>query len=239
MGPALYLKVFPAFELVHDRQIFVPTLVLGIALAAGLKKFCAGSGKVWPLLVVGVLLVAATAENVVYQGVWKNDLTLFQRAVELTPNNDRALVNLGVNKLRAGEEQEGIALLQRALLLNPNNAFAWLDLGLFASSHNDLPAAALHFEKAVALEPRPYWWILLAQTQYRLGHIPEAEQAATQAAAQNPAEEAAHLILGLVRLEQNNPAGAIREFNTELHFYPGELAAQQGLQTAQQRLNAH
>src|ERR1039458_10234683 len=34
----LYLKLFPDFELVHDRYLYLPTIALGVALAAGLKK---------------------------------------------------------------------------------------------------------------------------------------------------------------------------------------------------------
>ncbi|MDR3762546.1 MAG: tetratricopeptide repeat protein [Acidobacteriota bacterium] len=238
--PPLYLKLFPAFELVHDRYLFIPTIALGMGLAALLQHYepklrARGVGQgIAPL--VALVLLAAAAETVAYQGAWADDLTLFTRAVETTPGNDRALVNLGVNQLQRGNVQEGAVLLQRALALNPGNALALFDLGNVAWNGNNLPAAASYFERAAAIEPHPEWLIMLAKADYRMNRFADVEQAASQALARNPAEPGAHFMLGLARYNQGDTASAAREFSAELSLFPQETAARQALQALGQEM---
>jgi protein O-mannosyl-transferase len=249
----LYLKLFPDFELVHDRYLYLPTIALGIALAAGLKKLsgttpagmthqrtavkCAG-------IAIVLVLIALAGETISYQGVWQDDIHLFQRAVALTPRNARALVNLGVAKLMLGNYNEGSALLKRSLEIQPDNAFALFDLGNAAWNNNDAATAESFIQKAVALESHSNWLVILASAEFKLGKLAEAEQAAREAIAIDPAEPGAHFILGVVRLTQGDSATAIREISTERRLNPGNSSARQALQLAQeqfakQHLSAH
>lgn len=236
----LYLKLFPDFELVHDRYLYIPSIALGVALAGGLKALLSVTPKrlTRNCLVIGaaVLVAAAAAETIVYQGVWQNDMNLFQRAVELTPRNARALVNLGVNKLTRGNYQEGTALLKRSLEIQPDNAFALFDLGNAALNSNDPATAESYFEKAVELEAHPRWLVLLASAEFKLGKLQEAELAAQQAIVVDPNERGAHLLLGGIRLQQGDPASAVREISSELQLNPGNQAALQALRFAQEQL---
>ncbi len=234
----LYLKLFPEFELVHDRYLYLPTIALGVALAAGLKELSGTTTK--PIIrnflaiATAVLLISAAVETISYEGVWQNDITLFQRAVAFTPRNARALVNLGVNKLEQGNYPEGTALLKRSLEIQPDNAFALFDLGNAAWNNNDAAGAESYIEKAVALEARPKWLVLLAAAQFKLGKLQEAELAVQQAIAIDPTWQGAHLLLGGVRLAQGDSATAVREFNTELQLNPGDPTALRALQLAQE-----
>jgi tetratricopeptide (TPR) repeat protein len=168
--------------------------------------------------------------------VWQDDAHLFQRGVALTPLNARALVNLGVVKLKQGNYPEGIALLKRSLEIQPNNAFALFDLGNAAWNNNDPAATASYVEKAVALESHANWWVILALAKFKLGNVPGAEWAARQAIAINPAEPGAHLLLGGLRLAQGDSATAVQEISTELQLDPGNPSARKALQVAKERL---
>lgn len=236
----LYLKLFPDFELVHDRYLFLPTIAFGVALAAGLKALSSkanGRLTVYGLTIfTTVLLTASAADTIHYQGVWQNDTTLFQRAVDLTPNNARALVNLGVAKLQKGSYLEGTVLLKRALEIQPTNAFAIFDLGNAAWESNDPATAEIYLERAVALEPHPNWWMLLASTKLKLGKPTEAERDVRQALAIDPNVPGAHLLLGAAHLTQGDWMPAVREFSTELQLNPSDSSARQGLQVAQEQL---
>ncbi len=243
----LYLKLFPDFELVHDRYLYVPTIALGVALAAGLKKLsgAAPAGTTperhaanYPAIATAVLILvtALAAETISYQGVWQDDAHLFQRGVALTPRNSRALVNLGVAKLQQGNYSEGTRLLKRALEIQPDNAFALFDLGNAAWNNNDAAATESYVQKALALESHSNWWVILASAKFKLGKLPEAEWAVRQAIAINPAEPGAHLLLGAVRLAQGDSATAVQEISTELQLNPGNPSVRQALQVAQEQL---
>ena len=241
----LYLKLFPDFELVHDRYLYLPTIALGVALAAGLKNLFAATpaGTTherhranYLVIATVVLVTASAAETVSYQGVWQDDTHLFQRGVALTPRNARALVNLGVAKLQQGNYPEGAALLKRSLEIQPDNALALFDLGNAAWNKNDAAAAESYVQKAVALESHSNWWVLLASAEFKLGKLPEAEWAVRQAIAIDPAEPGAHLLLGGVRLAQGDSATAVQEIGTELQLNPGNPSARQALQVAQEQL---
>jgi tetratricopeptide (TPR) repeat protein len=177
------------------------------------------------------------AETISYQGVWQDDAHLFQRGVALTPRNPRALVNLGVAKLQQGNYTEGSALLKRSLDIQPDNAFALFDLGKAAlSNNNDTTAAESYMQRAVELESHATWWVALASVKFNLGKLPEAEWAARQAIAIDPAVPGAHFVLGAARLAQHDPATAVQEISTELRLDPNNASARQGLQIAQEQL---
>src|SRR5208283_3165704 len=168
------------FELVHDRYLYVPSIALGIALAAILNQLSVSvslqSRAVKNGLVVAALLVpiALAAETISYEGVWQDDDHLFQRAIELTPRNARALVNLAVAKLQQGNYTEGSALLKRSLEIQPDNAFALFDLGNAAWINNDAVATETYVERALALESHPNWWVILGSAKFKLGKVSEA-----------------------------------------------------------------
>ncbi len=241
----LYLKLFPDFELVHDRYLFLPTIALGIAVAAGLRKLLGrslvatsrqGQTATYLTIATAVLVTAAAAETISYEGVWQDDAHLFQRAVVLTPRNARALVNLGVVKLKTGSYQEGTALLERSLEIQPYNAFALFDLGNAAWKNDDATDAEQYVERAVALESHANWWVVLAGAKFKLGKLPDAEWAARQALAMNPSEPGAHLLLGAVRLSQGDPKTAAQEFSAELQLNPADISALQALRVAREQL---
>lgn len=238
----LYLKLFPDFELVHDRYLYLPTITLGIALAAGLKKLSAqtpvaGTRHPHPAkylaIATALWLTAFAVETILYQGVWQDDAHLFQRAVALTPRNARALVNLGVARLQQGNYAEGSALLKHSLEIQPDNAFALFDLGNAAWNNKDAATAEIYLEKAVALEAHSNWLVILASAKFKLGKLSQAEWAARQAIAVDPAEPGAHLLLGLVRLAEGDSTTAIQELSAELQLHPENSAARQALQVAQ------
>ena len=231
----LYLKLFLNFELVHDRYLYLPSIALGVALARLCQK--AGARRQSSAVVALVAILAlAIFETVLYQGVWRSDTTMFERAVELTPGNARAWVNLGVEYLQAGDLTKGSEMMRRALVIQPDNAFAWFDLGNVALRSGDSSTAAGYLRKAVALEPRPNWLVLLGGAQYQLNQLPEAAWSAQQAAAQNPSEPGVHLLLGAIRLKQGEPDAAAQDLSLELQLHPGNPNAEAAMREAQAQI---
>ena len=238
----LYLKLFPDFELVHDRYLYVPSIALGIALAYVLKQlsvsvpFQSRAVRKGLALITFIVPIALAAETISYEGVWQDDDHLFQRAIEITPRNARALVNLAVAKLQQGKYSEGTDLLRRSLEIQPNNAFALFDLGNVAWNNNDVVTTEFYVSKALALEPHANWWVILGSAKLKLGKTGEAEWAARQAIALDPTAPGGHFLLGAARLAERDPATAVQEIGIELQRDPANASARQALQAAEDQL---
>src|SRR5215475_2910505 len=54
----------------------------------------------------------------------------FRKALDLTPNSVREVLNYGLALLRAGDTQAGIAELQKAQKLDPKLPHTWWNLGV-------------------------------------------------------------------------------------------------------------
>ncbi|HEX8925102.1 MAG TPA: tetratricopeptide repeat protein [Terriglobales bacterium] len=230
----LYLKVFPDFELVHDRYLYIPSIALGIALAVVFMHFRGSQNRQTTVTAIAcVILAAAALQTLVYQGVWRSNLTLFERAVEMTPNNDRAIVNLAVARVDQGKLPEAKQLFLRALELRPDNAFALFDLGRLSADTNNPQVAVGYLKGALQIEARPEWMVILANEEYKLGNTTSANFWLRRALSIDPNTRGAHLGLGWLMLNQGNRGFAIREFMAELQLTPDDPNARYGLQVAQ------
>ena len=134
LAPALYVKALAPFELVHDRFLYAP--LVGFCIAAALVL---GGATQWieerlhlrllrPVAVVLVLLLSV--ESLKQMLWWQNNMTLFTRAVAVTPNNPRALGGLADANLAVGRYDEATRLLQQALVVDPRHGPA-----MFALDH--------------------------------------------------------------------------------------------------------
>jgi tetratricopeptide (TPR) repeat protein len=135
-----------------DRYAYVPLIGIYVCYAAILfasplrgivdHKIRIGIGALLTLF----LAVIARAE-VRY---WQNDVTLYQRALELDPTNPKALVNLATVKSQGGEIDEAKELYSRALAVDANDYHAHHNLGRLYSKLNDSESAIRHYKLAIA-----------------------------------------------------------------------------------------
>jgi tetratricopeptide (TPR) repeat protein len=92
--------------------------------------------------------------------VWmaKEAKELFEKALELNPNNDSTKVGLGSTYFFGGAGNEppmkGISLIREAVEKNPNNAYAVYMLGVGSFVSGQWPKAIERFEKVLQLEPQ-------------------------------------------------------------------------------------
>ena len=123
LAPALYVKALAPFELVHDRFLYAP--LVGFCIAAALVLGVAAQWieerlhcRVLPLVAV-VLVLLLSIESLKQMMWWQNNMTLFTRAVAVTPNNPRALGGLADANLALGRYDEAVGFLQQALVVDP------------------------------------------------------------------------------------------------------------------------
>jgi tetratricopeptide (TPR) repeat protein len=236
LGPALYLKAQAPFELVHDRFLYAP--LVGFCIAAALVLQWATqrieSRTQWrgyPLIAI-VLVLLLSIESLSQMVWWQNNLTLFTRAVAVTPNNPRALTGLAEAYLTVGHFDEAVPLLQRALAIDPRHSPALFCMGRIAWLRGDDADAEKYLIQALNIHPRYDIWLHLASVEMHRKQVDAAEDAVRQALAMNPTGLGAHAALGMILLSKGDRPGAAREFRQELRIYPQSDVARMGLERA-------
>jgi len=86
---------------------------------------------------------------------WKNDKTLWSRALKVTKNNYFAENNFG-NALFLENMQLAKSYFIRSIAINDKYADAHSNLGLVLFQEGNLEEAIVHFKKAISLEPYSY-----------------------------------------------------------------------------------
>lgn len=111
-------------QAVTDHFTYIPLTGLFIIIAWGIPGLLAGSGAVRSRRAVvsalGVLSVAALmVPAYVHVGYWRNSITLFTRAIEVTSDNSLAHNNLANALVENGEVREAIGHFHKALKFHP------------------------------------------------------------------------------------------------------------------------
>ena len=236
LAPVMYLKLFPPFELVHDRYLYISTIGLSIAAAAAITSLVSRAESLGIArlrgLTAALLIGVSAAATIGYESWWQSDVTLFKRALTVTPNNETVLTDLGVALMEHKQYQAGIGYLDQALQLDPNNSDAIFNRGRAAWEMGDNALALRCFERSLQLSPQPARWIYLASVDLRLGKPADAEFAARQALSLDPNAPNTHLAIGAALQAQGNKPAAIAEFEEEQRQHPDSQGARQMLQQA-------
>lgn len=128
-----------------DRYTYIPYIGLFICLAWGIPDLLAK----WPrprreavLWALGILLVGVCFwRTVVEVGYWNDGRVLFQRAIELNPNNEMAWLNLGLEYENLADNNQAITYFTRATEINNRFDLGWLNLGKARALKKDYPGA--------------------------------------------------------------------------------------------------
>lgn len=90
------------------------------------------------------------------QGKLDEASAVFQRVLQIDPNNAPALQNLGIVALRRDDAGAAQAALARALALNPRLPLALNTMGVVYARQNDFAHAVEMWNRAVEVDPRQY-----------------------------------------------------------------------------------
>jgi Flp pilus assembly protein TadD len=236
LAPALYLKVFPPMELVHDRFLYAPLVGFCIAAALVLHHLAeVAAAKLGVRLFVPaavalvVLMSLHSASEMLW---WRNNRTLFAHALTVTPNSQKALDGLAAAYIVRGDFPAAVPLLERSLQINPRNSRALFCIARMAWMQRDYDRAGQYLRKAIRVKPRYDMWLHLASVEMHRNQIDEAEHAARQALAMRSSGLGAHATLGAVLLAKGEREEAASEFRRELRNYPQNDVARKGLAQA-------
>jgi Tfp pilus assembly protein PilF len=234
--PLLDLSVLPVGEIAHDRYLYLPSIGFSILLAMALRRI--PSRKVtlwgWPAFQAGAVLALALALGIstsFQDRYWANDITLYTRGVERTPQNKLARTNLANALGEEGKYAEALALYHEVLAQDPSFWLAIYNTGYTSYRMGNLQQAEKYFERAIAVnsvDSDEYFYLGL--TWLKLGKTDAAERAVRHALKIQPGGLAYHFALGMILKLKGDIPGALAEFHEELKNFPGESGAEQQIE---------
>ena len=138
---------------IADRYAYLPFLGLFIMICWGLADWAERKHLPAVVLRSASIAVLAALGVVAYRqvGYWRDNVTLWTHAVQVTQGNFLAENNLGKALLSEGRVQEGISHFYRAVAIYPDDPVGNMNIGIYEQRQGNLPAAIEHYRKTVRL----------------------------------------------------------------------------------------
>jgi Flp pilus assembly protein TadD len=139
-----------------DRFTYLPLIGVFIGVVFGLGDL-AKKLRLEPMvmiLVAGIVLAGCLFATVRQLRYWRDDETLFERALAVTKDNPVAHYTLGNGLLQRGQVEEAMAQFQKALEIKPDYTEAHNNLGCAFLRKGQVNEAMAQFQKALEIQPR-------------------------------------------------------------------------------------
>jgi tetratricopeptide (TPR) repeat protein len=219
--PAIGLVQAGLWPAIADRFAYVPLIGLFIIIAWGIPDIVAGgrNREIKLTTIAAALLATLMVTSKLQVGHWRNSITLFEHAIEITDNNHIAHQKLGEALEAQGETAEAIRHYSEALRIKPDFLASHLDLGILLRGEGNLDEAIRHLSKVISLKPD------YVEAHDELG-IALDEQGSFDAAVSHfheairikPGYINAHIDLGIALALQGKDKEAIDRFNKALRI---------------------
>jgi superkiller protein 3 len=215
-----------------DRYTYLPGIGLAMAVAWAVGDGSAG-WKHWRLAWGGLMIAAVGALAVcayIQTSYWKDNESLWTRALACTSGNYVAQYNLGNALVKQGKLDDAIAHFQRSLEIQPGLAQPRYNLANALFKQGRLDEAIVQYRKSLEIEPEN------AEVLNNLGNALAMKGADDAAIAQyekaldlQPGYSDAHYDLGQVLLKQGKLDDAIAQFRQAVGIKPEDAEVRNGL----------
>jgi len=222
LAPVLNARLMTSYVFT-ERYLYLPSV--GFCLVAGwatatLWRAASSRSRVWELAALaGACVVAALCVLRIVTRIpdWKDDVTLFSRALAAAPNDGNPYPLhevLGQAYWLRGDFAAAEREWQEALRLAPDNPQIPYELGVIYAKQNRLDEAVKLFELSIRLAPgQAEAHLNLGAAYGEMGRLDEAEQQFRAAVALAPLNFNAHNVLGKLYFD----AGRLREAEEQFH----------------------
>lgn len=141
---------------------------------------------------------------------------LYQKFLELQPNNVVALANLGVSQFRQGKLTAAQLALEKALAVDPKDSFTLTTLGAVMIEQNRIEDAIGYLERANSSKADDAITLnYLGVASSQLGQFGKAEQSLRRAITVNPEYAEAHFNLAVIYATAKPPSIALAKRHYE------------------------
>lgn len=208
---------------IADRYTYLPSIGLLLAvswsLAGLLGRWRSGRAALaFSAAMLAVLWAAQTRHELQF---WRDNLSLFQRAVEVSPNSSTAHKNLGEALARLGRWEEALGRYETALNLNPADPAVYSDIGTTLARLGRTDEAVQRLQTAMNLDPKDADFPFnLGNALAELGRTDAAIEAYQRALQLNPNHGRARNNLAIALAHQGRTEEALREAQHALVVEP-------------------
>lgn len=102
-----------------------------------------------PVAIILLCLVSSWRQT----AYWKNNITLYNRALQVTTNNHIIHYNLGVTYRKAGKRAASLQEFEKALVINPRDADIRTMYAYTLAESGNIDAAIIEFRRTISLHP--------------------------------------------------------------------------------------
>jgi protein O-mannosyl-transferase len=215
-----------------DRYTYLPSVGFSIALAWAVSVAMAGKMMLRRAAVVAGVGVMVVLGALAFRqtGFWKDDLTLFSRAVLATKSNPEMLANLGTVLGERGGVEDGLKVLKQALAQKPNSERMMVAIGQLLYDAGRYEDANEYYTKAIKIRPDNWESQLgMGQVQSKLNHPAEAEAYCRRSLQLEPESPNAYNLLGIICVQTGRIEESIEAFKKAAETFPGMASARLNL----------
>jgi len=228
--PLMNLSVFFDGEIAHDRYLYVPSIGFSLLAAIGITKLAQKIPQLrkttfpeaWGGLAIAVPVALILLTLTVWQSLyWADNLVLYNRGVQVAPNNNLALNNFANELEKRHLLGQAITVYTKVLSRNPNFYLSNYNLGYVLFEDGQYDQGLRFLRRAAALDPTDagtFWY--MAQCQIKLGQTDSAEANLHRAIITDPRLLGPRYTLGLLLKNQGRNREALDYFRAELDKNP-------------------
>jgi tetratricopeptide (TPR) repeat protein len=206
-----------------DRYTYITLTGLFIIIAWGAPDLLAKWRHKKTALTLSALAVIAALSVCTYFQVrhWRDSLTLFQHAIDVTGDNYTTRLHLALSLLERNRIDEAVEIYQKHLKEAPDSIEALNNLGIALGKQGKFDEAVEYFEEALRIKPKyvsahtNLSYVLLFQ-----GKPEEAIIHLTEALKLSPNSVRAHYYLGQALAQKGRIREAIKHFEEALRLKP-------------------
>lgn len=157
---------------------------------------------------------------------WKNEFTLWKRAVDISPSSPRSHDNMGLAYMGMGDYDRAISEFEHTLRLNPLYFLAYYNAGVAYQLQKRFDMAIVNYEKCVKLNPdffRVYY--NLGIVYKKTGELDKAIAVYERAILIDPRHSFVYNNLGIALTEKGDLEKAESFFKQAININPGYAKA--------------
>lgn len=234
--PMLGLVAQVGNQAMADRYAYFPAIGLYLASVWLLIRSWKPSSRLLSGTLITVALLGLFLLSVRQVSYWKSDRRLWTRALQLTPDNPMAHLNLGSQADREGDSRQAERHFEKAVELWPYHAASLHRLAIIRLERDQLAEAKQLINRALKSEPAELSRVVRGIIFRREGNYAAALEELKGIVSREPQLVSAHFELGLVYKEQGDVQSAINCFDRALQLAPKYRAARDQQAEAQRLL---
>jgi protein O-mannosyl-transferase len=226
LAPVLNVRWMPA-GVFAERYLYLPSVGFCWVLAWAFRRLwnaASGHAKVWQVALAStaaVLAALAVGRISTRNPDWKDDVQLYRRTLEVSPDAYVIRNNLGEVYWKQGRKQLAEQEWLAALRLDPDADYVLANLGLALSDEGRYAEAIADLKRAIELRPKASQaHVDLGMTYHEMGLLKNAERELETAVRLSPLSVLAHQQLGEVYFDEGRFAEAETEFRASLSSQP-------------------